>query len=76
MKCPICHLDMTKGYLHNGRQPLEWVPDGKKAGTFTGRFSRDGVPLQNGKFSVWTGYKAEAFYCANCKIVLAREGQR
>lgn len=28
MKCPICGKEMSEGYLYNGSQPLQWLPNG------------------------------------------------
>ncbi len=75
MRCPFCQDEMKSGYMHNGRQPLEWVPADKKPTAFADRYSPDGVPLINDR-RFWSGYRAEAFYCPACHIVIAREGHK
>ena len=51
MKCPYCQEEMQLGYIPNGGQPVQWIPNGE--------------PLKA------NGYKAEAHYCSNCKVIIA-----
>ena len=63
MKCPYCGKEMSEGYLYNGKQPNQWLPRG---------ITDKGITLKN-KFSFFreSGYSAEAFYCYQCRIVIA-----
>ena len=70
MKCPYCDEEMSIGYIHNGNQPIQWLPSGKKPSIFRFSAVEDGVKL-NSKFSL-NGYCAEAYYCNNCHIVIAK----
>ena len=29
MKCPYCQKEMLRGYIPNGSQPVQWIPDGE-----------------------------------------------
>lgn len=70
MKCPYCGKEMSVGYIHNGSQPVQWMPDGKKTSLF--RFSTaDGGKKLSNKLSLG-GYNAEAFYCDACHVVIAK----
>lgn len=75
MNCPYCQAEMKLGYLHNGRQPIEWVPKDHKATGWADQLSGHGIPFQNNK-SFWSGYRAPAFYCPTCRIVIARTTDR
>lgn len=68
MKCPYCGKAMEVGYIHNGRNPVQWIPAGKKPPLLA--FSSDYVECKN-EFSM-AGYRAEAFYCSTCRILLAK----
>ena len=70
MKCPYCNKEMSVGYIHNGDQPVQWIPNGKKPSIFRFSAADGGVKLSN-NFSL-NGYKAEAFYCDACHIVVAK----
>lgn len=72
MKCPYCKKEMTSGYIPNGQQPVQWIPDGEKPSLFSFSTAEKGVTLNN-KFSPLkaNGYKAAAFYCCDCGIILA-----
>ena len=63
---------MAAGYITNGQQPVQWIPDGEKPSMFSFSTSDKGISLNN-KFSPLkaNGYKAEAYFCAECGIVLA-----
>ncbi|MBE6995908.1 MAG: MarR family transcriptional regulator [Ruminococcaceae bacterium] len=73
MKCPYCSRDLALGYLYNGTQPVQWLPDGKKPSYLNFSVSENAVELQN-SFSFFKvgGYAAEAYYCDTCHIVLAK----
>ncbi len=72
MKCPCCNKEMQSGYIHNGSQPVQWIPDGKKPSMFSFSTTKEGIRLVN-KFEPFksNGYSAEAYFCSDCKIVVA-----
>ena len=70
MKCPYCNKEMSVGYIHNGSQPVLWIPYGKKPSAFRFSATDGGVKLNN-KLSLG-GYNAEAFYCDACHVVIAK----
>ena len=70
MKCPYCSKEMSVGYIHNGNQPVQWIPNDKKPSTFRFSATDSGVKLSN-KLSLG-GYKAEAFCCDACHVVIAK----
>ncbi len=76
MKCPYCAAEMSVGYIPNGDQPVQWIPEGKKPSPFSFTASEDGVALEN-RFSPIkaNGYRADAHYCEKCGIVLARAAE-
>ena len=73
MNCPYCLKEMARGYIYNGSQPIQWIPDGKKPSKINFTVSGDGVKLNN-RFSFFkiSGYSAEAFYCDACAVVIAK----
>jgi hypothetical protein len=73
MKCPYCEKEMHKGYIYNGNQPMELIPECKKPSRFAFSTSEEGVKLNN-KFSMFKtgGYNAEAYCCDTCHIVVAK----
>lgn len=72
MKCPICGKEMIEGYLYNGSQPLQWLPNGVMPARICWSTTDEGITLKN-KFKLFkeSGYKAEAFHCQECHIVIA-----
>ena len=70
MKCPYCNKEMSVGYIHNGNQPIQWIPNNKKPSAFRFSATDGGVKLNN-KLSLG-GYNAEAFYCDACHVVIAK----
>ena len=70
MKCPYCSREMEVGYIHNGNQPVQWIPDGKKPSIFRFSATDDGIKLNN-KFSM-SGYRSEAYYCCTCRFVISK----
>ena len=72
MKCPYCGKEIQAGYIPNGGQPVQWIPDGKKPSIFSFSVAEEGISLVNQYKPVKTnGYKADAHYCSNCKVVIA-----
>ncbi len=72
MECPYCKKEMKQGYLHNGRQPIHWIPDGGKPAILAYNTAKGGVSLQHKPTSGIGGYRAEAYYCADCRVVIAK----
>ena len=72
MKCPICGKEMSEGYIYNGSQPLQWLPNGVMPSRINWTTTDKGVTLKNKfKFLKESGYKAEAYYCYECHLVIA-----
>ena len=72
MKCPYCQKEMQRGYIPNGSQPVQWIPDDERPSFFSFSVAEQGVPLVNQfKPLKANGYKAEAHYCPDCKVVIA-----
>ncbi|NBH82311.1 MarR family transcriptional regulator [bacterium C-53] len=73
MNCPCCQNEMQAGYIPNWSQPVHWLPEGKRPSIFSHTVTGSGVPLLN-QFKPLSafGYKAEAYYCQKCKMVIAR----
>ena len=47
MKCPYCGMEMQAGYIPNGSQPVQWIPDGEKPSLFSFSIAGKGVSLIN-----------------------------
>ena len=72
MRCPYCQEEMQSGYIPNGEQPVQWIPNGEKPSRISFSIAEKGIVLINQfKPLQANGYKAEAYYCAKCKIVIA-----
>ena len=72
MKCPYCQEEMQRGYIPNGGQPVQWIPNGERPSVLSFSIAEQGVPLINQfKPLKANGYKAEAHYCSNCKVIIA-----
>ena len=69
MMCPYCGKDMNKGYIPTQEMPPQWIPSGMKRPSWKWQVSKDAVKCNCD--SNLHGYSMEAYYCANCKIVLA-----
>lgn len=63
---------MQLGQISNWSQPIQWIPDGQKPSLFSFSVAKNGISLIN-QFKPLKayGYKAEAYYCSKCKIVIA-----
>ena len=72
MKCPYCGTEMQAGYIPNGSQPVQWIPEGERPSLISFSVAEQGVPLIN-QFKLFkaNGYKAAAHYCAKCRIIIA-----
>ncbi len=72
MKCPYCQKEMQRGYIPNGSQPVQWIPDDERPSFLSFSVAEQGVPLVNQyKPLKANGYIAEAHYCSACKVVIA-----
>ncbi len=64
MKCPYCNQDMQAGSFRSPEMPVRWFPDGGKHSLLI----KHAIPLGIGSF--WKGYRAKAYYCPDCQIIL------
>lgn len=73
MECPYCKKEMKPGYMYNGRQPLQWIPEDEKPSAFAFGTAKGSISLQHKPtFPAINGYRAEAYYCADCRVVMAK----
>lgn len=63
---------MSCGYIYNGRNPIQWIPDGIPPKNFAFKKARKGITLYHKQASILNGYSAEAFYCDACRVVIAK----
>lgn len=70
MECPYCKKVMVNGYFHNGSTQIQWIPKGNKPSIFRFGVAENVVLLKN--TFLFSGYKSEAYYCSNCKIILSK----
>ena len=68
MKCPKCQREMEKGYLHNAGQPVQWIPEDRTPSVWRAGVAADAIVFDGG--SVFRGYRADAYYCPSCKMVI------
>ncbi len=63
---------MQLGQISNWLQPIQWIPDGQKPSLFSFSIAQNAISLIN-QFKPLKayGYKAEAYYCSKCKIIIA-----
>ncbi len=69
MKCPVCQKEMRKGYFIDREAPIQWIPEGAKPSIWKTGVADGAVVLGDG--SIWKNYRATAYYCAGCKMVVA-----
>ena len=69
MKCPSCQRALRKGYFHAASQPIQWIPEGVKPCIWKGGVADGAVVVGQGSY--WRTYRADAYYCNACKIVIA-----
>ena len=69
MKCPYCGAEMKKGYFQNNDQPVQWISEGQKPSPWRGQLAKGSIPLGEGSWL--KGYRAKAFCCIPCQIVIA-----
>lgn len=75
MRCPYCQKEMQRGYIPNGSQPVQWIPDGERPSVLSFSVTEQGVSLVNQfKPLKANGYKAEAHYCSDCKVASVDKG--
>ena len=75
MNCPYCSKEMACGYFHNAERPVQWIPDGKKSTVFNFSIAEGAVAFGE-KYSLIKGYVAQAYYCDQCNIVIAKTDNR
>lgn len=68
MKCPYCQREMKSGFVPNYDIPVQWIPQGRKGPSIRGQVGKDGIRVGDGGY--WRGYKAEAYYCGVCRIII------
>ncbi len=69
MKCPYCDEEMKKGSIPNECHPY-WLPEGKRTPLIRMIVPKSAVRLVLGESSaLWQ--EATAWYCPDCKIVIA-----
>ncbi len=69
MKCPYCERTMKRGYMIDRSQPIQWIPEDSKPSIWKTGVAEGAVVLGDGGF--WQTYKATAYYCPSCKMVIA-----
>lgn len=72
MKCPYCSNEMLQGYINNYDNPVQWFPKDINPSRIRYKKTSASIKLNNKFFLFKYGYKAEAFYCENCHIVIAQ----
>ena len=74
--CPYCNCEMHKGYLPGETKPVYWIPESARDTVLCYHVPDAGIELeeaQTGKFlNIRLRYKANAYYCQKCKIVIAK----
>lgn len=73
MKCPKCEREMRKGYLIDRECPIQWIPEGSKPPLFKTGVADEAVVLGGGSF--WGNYRADAWHCPACKMVVIPTGK-
>ena len=68
VKCPSCAREMRKGYFIDGESPIQWIPEGSKPALFKTGVADGAVVLGDGSY--WKSYRATAYYCPICKMVI------
>lgn len=66
--CPYCEREMELGYFKNFTNPVQWIPYHKKPPLFRSQVVKGAVSAGIGNFFI--GYKATAYYCRNCRVVI------
>jgi len=69
MNCPVCKMEMQKGFFADKQVPVQWIPEGGKYPTFKGGKAKDSIVFGDGAL-FWGGYKAEAWYCPCCRMAI------
>lgn len=72
MKCPYCAKEMSCGYIYNGRNPVSWIPRESRMPILGFLKPNNCVNLYHTHSSAWSGYRAEAFYCDSCHVVISK----
>ncbi|HHU53020.1 MAG TPA: hypothetical protein GXZ43_02930 [Clostridiaceae bacterium] len=69
-KCPYCGNEMEKGSLPNETHPY-WLPADIKATPLRYVVPKSGVKLKLEDSTFFEYHKTTAYYCSNCKIIIA-----
>ena len=73
MNCPYCGKEMQAGYIPNGGQPVQWIPAGERPSFFSFSAAKNAIRLVKQFAPIRAnGYKAQAYCCTDCKIVIAQ----
>ncbi len=72
MVCPYCSRAMRKGYFIDREAPIQWIPEGSKPSIWKTGIADGAVTLGSGSY--WKNYRADAYYCSVCKVVIAPAG--
>lgn len=63
---------MQPGYIPNWSQPVQWIPSGERPSLISFSLAKKAIPLINRFKPLKTyGYNAKAYYCSDCKLVIA-----
>lgn len=68
--CPYCGKTMERGELPNEVHPY-WIPEGKSLPPISGIIPSGAVKLKINQNEELFYQRAEAYYCPNCKIIIA-----
>ena len=67
MECPYCKKEMAKGKIPAVRDHVSWYPEGEERSPFSDM--DDGRVLLSKAGFYFNAYTAEAYYCADCRMV-------
>ena len=70
MNCPFCGNEMHSGRIPTGKMLSQFIPDGAARAFWSYNKAKQGVALRSEQ--VGMQYEAEACYCPDCGIVLAK----
>lgn len=62
---------MNKGSLHDGTNPVQWIPEGGKTPFWKYSLGKDAIQLGGG--GAWKGYSVAAWRCPVCRVVMIPE---
>lgn len=70
MKCSCCGEVLVRGYFYNSTQPIQWIPQDKEPAFWKGGVAKDAIRLGNGSLLDWDGYRADAYFCKRCQMII------